>query len=280
MVDRQVAQKQPSNLALRVMSALVLAPVVLLAVWAGGFVFAALVVLIAVLGFWEWTQMSGLRSPAWVRYALAATVAAGLLALYFRQWPIAAIFMVTPGIAAVVIGCATRQLLWAGLGTFYVALPAAGLVLVREGGTGGLMAIVFILLVVWATDVAAYFGGRAFGGPKLWPRVSPKKTWSGGLTGLAAALIVGGSMSAWLFGAPRTGDILAAGILSVVSQAGDFLESGVKRRFGYKDSGNLIPGHGGVLDRVDGLFGAAAAALALILLGAGSILPSLEAIGG
>lgn len=279
MADEPVIRKQPNNLALRIMSALVLAPVVLLAIWAGGLIFAALVILIAVLGFWEWTEMSGLRSPEWVRYALAISVAAGLLALYFRQWEIAVIFMVTPGVAAVVIGCAAPQFWWAGMGTFYVALPAVGLILVREDASGGLAAVIFIMLVVWATDIAAYFGGRAIGGPKLWPQVSPKKTWSGGLTGLAAALLVGGLTSAWLFGAPRTGDIVAAGILSVFSQAGDFLESGVKRRFGYKDSGNLIPGHGGVLDRVDGLFGAAAVALVLGVVGTGSILPDLGATG-
>lgn len=280
MPDEPIAHKQPSNLVLRIMSALVLAPVVLLAIWAGGLIFAALVILIAVLGFWEWTQMSGLRSPEWTRYALAGTIAIGLLALYFRQWEIAAIFLVTPGVAAVVIGCAAPPSWWAGMGTFYVALPAAGLIVVRESGAGGLAAVIFIMLVVWATDIAAYFGGRAIGGPKLWPQVSPKKTWSGGLSGLAAALLVGGFMSAWLFGSPRIGDLFTAAVLSVFSQAGDFLESGVKRRFGYKDSGNLIPGHGGVLDRVDGLFGAAAVALLLVAVGAGSILPDLGAIRG
>jgi phosphatidate cytidylyltransferase len=156
---------------------------------------------------------------------------------------------------------------------FYVTVPAAGLILVRPDPDTGLAAVIFIMLVVWATDIVAYFGGRAIGGPKLWPRVSPKKTWSGGLCGLAAALLVGYLMSQYLFGAARFGDILAAGILSIFSQAGDFLESGVKRRFDVKDSGNLIPGHGGVLDRVDGLFGAAAVTLVLVGVGTGSILP-------
>ena len=280
MPDQPSVQKGPSNLTLRVMSALVLAPVVLLGVWAGGIVFSALIILIAVLGFWEWTQMSGPQEPEWTRPALAGALACGLLALHFHQWELAVISIVTPAVAALVIGSAAEPLKWAGMGIFYVALPAAGLMLIRSGGSTGLAAVIFLMLVVWATDIAAYFGGRAIGGPKLWPRVSPKKTWSGGLSGLAAAILVGFVMSNYLFGAPRGGDILAAAILSVFSQAGDFLESGVKRRFGVKDSGNLIPGHGGVLDRVDGLFGAAAIALLLSAVGMGSILPELGVFHG
>jgi phosphatidate cytidylyltransferase len=278
--DQPSAGKAPSNLTLRVISALILAPVVLLAVWAGGIVFSALIIAIAVLGFWEWTQMSGPQDPEWTRPGLAGTLACGLLALHFHQWELAVIFIVTPAVAALVIGCAAEPQKWAGLGIFYVALPAAGLILIRSGGPTGLAAVIFIMLVVWATDIVAYFGGRAIGGPKLWPRVSPNKTWSGGICGLAAALLVGIAMSGYLFGEPRFGDILVAAILSVFSQAGDFLESGVKRRFGAKDSGNLIPGHGGVLDRVDGLFGAAAIALLLSVAGMGSILPELGVFHG
>jgi phosphatidate cytidylyltransferase len=127
--------------------------------------------------------------------------------------------------------------------------------------------VLFVIFIVWATDVAAYFGGRSFGGPKLWPRVSPKKTWSGATTGLFAALCAGG-LTAGLTGAGdwRLGVLIAAP-LSVISQLGDLLESALKRRFGVKDSGHVIPGHGGVLDRLDGLF--AAAALALLMAAAG-----------
>jgi len=276
--DPVSAPRTTSNLALRVISAAVLAPLVLLAVWAGGLVFAALVIVIAVLGFWEWTQMSGPVEPAVSRYAGAGALAAGLLALHFQYWQLALIIIMTPAVAVLVAGRTRPSLMWAGLGMFYVAVPAAGLILVRSDATTGLAAVIFIMLVVWATDIVAYFGGRAIGGPKLWPRVSPKKTWSGGLCGLAAALLVGYLMSQYLFSAARFGDILAAGILSVFSQAGDFLESGVKRRFDVKDSGSIIPGHGGVLDRVDGLFGAAAIALPLVSVGTGSILPYFELV--
>ncbi len=276
MDDLQPDRVGLSNLTLRVISASVLAPVALAAVWAGGVIFAVLVILIAVLGYWEWTAMSGPPSPAWSRPAAAAALGAGLLALHFRQWELATILVVTPIAAMLVIGSVVERQRWSGLGALYVVLPAAGLMFVRADPQAGFMAIVFIMLVVWATDIAAYFGGRALGGPKLWPMVSPKKTWSGGLCGLAAAMAVGAAVSSYLFGSAQFEDVAVAACLSVFSQAGDFLESAVKRRFGAKDSGTLIPGHGGVLDRVDGLFGAAVAAFALALAGAGSVLPALS----
>jgi phosphatidate cytidylyltransferase len=145
----------------------------------------------------------------------------------------------------------------------------------REAEPFGWAAVLFVFLVVWATDIAAYFGGRYFGGPKLWPAVSPNKTWSGAASGLAAAIAAGGLM-AWAAGVPRAGTcFVLAGVLSVASQAGDLFESGMKRRFEVKDSGRLIPGHGGVLDRVDGLLAAAAAAWVLAALGLGGALLAL-----
>ena len=143
----------------------------------------------------------------------------------------------------------------------------------------GWAAVLFILVVVWATDIAAYFAGRGIGGPKLWPRVSPKKTWSGALGGTAAALVAGGLVVALSgIGGFVTGAALAVP-LSIAAQAGDLFESAVKRKFGVKDSGTIIPGHGGVLDRVDGLFGAAALAWLLAGLGLGGgilMLPGVE----
>jgi phosphatidate cytidylyltransferase len=171
------------------------------------------------------------------------------------------------------------RIAWMAFGVVYLALPAAGLILLRQAVPPvGWASILLLLTVVWATDIAAYFAGRTFGGPKLWPRVSPKKTWSGALGGLAAALIAGGAVAA-LTGAGGfwLGVVLAAP-LSIAAQAGDLFESAVKRRFGVKDSGTIIPGHGGVLDRVDGLLGAAALALLLAALGLGGgvlVLPAL-----
>ncbi len=149
-------------------------------------------------------------------------------------------------------------------GLAYAALPAIALSLLRGSDLAGLMAILFLFAVVWATDIFAYFVGRAVGGAKLAPRISPGKTWSGALGGAAAAVLAGALFSPWLAaGALSLG--LAALVLSAISQVGDLFESAVKRRAGVKDSSHLIPGHGGVMDRVDGLV---AAAVALYLIGA------------
>jgi phosphatidate cytidylyltransferase len=170
------------------------------------------------------------------------------------------------------------RVLWMGFGLVYLAVPAAGLILLRQAPSpAGWAALLLILAVVWATDIAAYFVGRGIGGPKLWPRVSPQKTWSGAFGGLAAAIVAGGLVTA-LSGISGflVGAALAAP-LSIAAQAGDLFESAVKRRFGVKDSGTIIPGHGGVLDRVDGVLGAAWLAVLLAALGLGQdilVLPS------
>jgi phosphatidate cytidylyltransferase len=216
----------------------VLAPVALTAVILGGLPFAAFVVLVGAIGFWEWIAIVRAAEPA------------------------------------------SARLNWMGLGIPYVAIPCAAFILLRQAEPAGWIAIVFILAVVWATDVAAFFGGRSFGGPKLWPRVSPKKTWSGALSGLFAAMAAGG-LTAMLTraGHPAAGMAIAIP-LSIAAQAGDLLESSLKRKFDVKDSGRIIPGHGGVLDRVDGLFGAAPLAWLIAALGLGGnilVLPSTGA---
>jgi phosphatidate cytidylyltransferase len=135
-------------------------------------------------------------------------------------------------------------------------------VILPRDQTFGFSALMLILLVVWATDSAGYFAGRGFGGPKLWPRVSPKKTWAGAVGGFAASLFVAAGFAA--FGLARPGPaLLLAAVLSVASQLGDLFESAVKRRFGVKDSSHIIPGHGGLLDRLDGFV--AAVVLAAVL---------------
>jgi phosphatidate cytidylyltransferase len=122
-----------------------------------------------------------------------------------------------------------------------------------------------VLLVVWVTDIGGYFAGRGIGGPKLWPRVSPNKTWAGAIGGFAASLAVAAGFAA--FGLGKTGPMLLLGaMLSIVSQLGDLLESAVKRRFGVKDSSHIIPGHGGLMDRLDGFVAAVVVAAILGLL--------------
>jgi phosphatidate cytidylyltransferase len=265
--EDQAVSAARSELRTRIVSAIVLAPVGLAAMILGGLPFALLVTVVAAIAFWEWTGISGAVEPLWLRAGCAVCLAAGLVALAFARTDLAIALIGGPALLTLIAGYRYRSCLWTGLGLFYVAIPCAACIVLRQAEPHGWAAILYLLIVVWATDIAAYFGGRGLGGPKLWPRVSPKKTWSGALSGLAAAIVAGG-LVAWLTGAGdiRTGLVLAAP-LSVASQAGDLLESALKRRFGVKDSGRIIPGHGGVLDRMDGLF--AAAALAWLIAGLG-----------
>ena len=276
MASEKAAVVDRGELWKRAASAAVLAPVALAAVFFGGLPFAALVALVAAIAFWEWTAMTEAGEPLWLRAGALVCLLAGLLALSsftLTDWTIGLIAI--PALLALAAGLWWRMPQWVGFGLVYVAAPAAAFIILRQAEPFGLAAIVFILVVVWTTDIAAYFGGRHFGGPKLWPRVSPRKTWSGALSGLAAAILAGGAtIGIARAGSPWAGLILAAP-LSIAAQAGDLFESAVKRRFGVKDSGHIIPGHGGVLDRVDGLFAAAALGWLIAGLGIGGDVLSL-----
>ena len=267
MASEQRASIGQSELRTRILSAAVLAPVALAAAIVGGPVFAGLVAVMAAAAFWEWTAMTGASEPQSARVAALTCLMAGLGALSFgaTDWAIALVAL--PAFLALAMGFFYPRPCWLGFGLAYVAAPCSALIILRQAEPFGWAAVLFLLLVVWATDVGGYFGGRSFGGPKLWPVVSPKKTWSGALCGLAAGMAAGGA-TLWAAGVGKAliGLVLAAP-LSIAAQAGDLLESAVKRRFGVKDSGRVIPGHGGILDRVDGLF--AAAALAWLIAGLG-----------
>jgi phosphatidate cytidylyltransferase len=157
---------------------------------------------------------------------------------------------------------------WTAGGFCYAAAAEMASVLIRLDQAWGFVALLLVLLVVWGTDIGGYFAGRGIGGPKLWPRVSPRKTWAGAIGGLAASLVVAAGFAA--FGLGRTGPLLLLGtLLSIVSQFGDLFESAVKRRFGVKDSSHIIPGHGGLLDRLDGFVAAAVLAAIFGLLRGG-----------
>ena len=258
------------ELKLRVASALVLAPIVLALTWTGGVAFAVLAVVAGVVMASEWATIVLGRSWGLPRLAglglvaLAVAAGAGLLPILpgRPEVVVAAVSLIcAAGVALVEARSATRieGRLWAPFGPFYAGLPALALAAVRAA-PNGLWLVVFLFAIVWATDIAAYFTGRAVGGPKLWPAVSPKKTWSGAIGGLLAGAIAG-VIVAHFAGVPRLVPVFVVGlVLSIASQAGDLFESSLKRRFGVKDSGWIIPGHGGLLDRVDGLVAAAAAA--------------------
>jgi phosphatidate cytidylyltransferase len=207
--------------------------------------------------------------PSWARSLGLACLIAALVSLQLGGSLLAVGFVFIPAGLALAAGVGERALGWLGLGLVYIGLPCAAIIALRQADPLGWAAILYILFVVWATDIAAYFGGRGIGGPKLWPRVSPKKTWSGALSGLVAAVAAGGTTAGLTAGGNVRAGLILAVPLSAAAQAGDLLESAVKRYFDVKDSGNLIPGHGGVLDRVDGLFGAAVLAWLLAFAGLG-----------
>jgi phosphatidate cytidylyltransferase len=259
-----------SNLQLRVISAVVLAIVVLLVTWAGGLPFRILSAAIALLMFYEWSRMSRpLAGKHWQGGSLGFLPEILLVVfcavLVLDRFPFSPLLFAAALLAVLAVTAAVRGGgRWEVSGFAYCALSALSLAGLRDGDTQGLLAVLYLFAVVWATDIMAYFVGRAVGGPKLAPSISPGKTRSGALGGALGAIA-----AALLFAlAAGTGRFaLLAGIaivLSIVSQAGDLFESWVKRRHGVKDSGRIIPGHGGVLDRVDGLV---VAAFALYLIG-------------
>ena len=169
----------------------------------------------------------------------------------------AALIVLAIGLAAVALLSPERRI-WAAAGFAYAAAAEIASVLVRLDPVQGFAALMLVLLVVWVTDIGGYFAGRGIGGPKLWPRVSPKKTWAGAIGGFAASLAVAADLPR--SGLGKTGPLLLLGaVLSIVSQLGDLFESAVKRRFGVKDSSHIIPGHGGLMDRLDGFVAAVVA---------------------
>jgi phosphatidate cytidylyltransferase len=261
-----------ADLGLRLLSAAVLAPLALGCVWIGGEAFAGLVALIAVGLSYEWLGLCSQRSS----FMPAVLFTAVPLSVLLTAWGTAAWALILLAIATAV-GTAfnrglsrTRPL---AFGIPYLGLGAVALVWMRrQPGSGGANVIV-LLLVIWASDIGAYLAGRAIGGPRLAPSISPGKTWSGALGGLAAATFVGFVTSAILGnGAASWRPAAFALLIGIVSQAGDLFESLLKRHFGVKDSGTMIPGHGGLLDRLDAVLTAApATALLALVLGRGVV---------
>jgi phosphatidate cytidylyltransferase len=253
------ATRNWGDLRLRMASAAILAPIAFFCIWVGKTPWAMLIGL-GTLGLAvEWVQLCKRPLLSWQGMAVM-TLVMGACASALLGAPVYAVLLVVIGTAA----------MWAlsgvlALGVIYVGLPCVALIWVRADPLAGQTNILLLILVVWATDIGAYLAGRLIGGAKLAPRISPGKTWSGAAGGLLAAILVGLSI------APRAA-LVAAG-LSLVAQAGDLLESGIKRHFGVKDSGWLIPGHGGLLDRLDGVLAASLLAAALACgLGRGALI--------
>ena len=247
-----VVEQGSQNLLMRVIAASVLAPSAIAIAYAGGWFWLGLVTLAAIGLYVEWLTIVGARAPR--------VMAAGIVTLFG-----AAVWLGIGRIGAtyviVALGVIVAALLsphrrgWAALGGCYAFAALIASVAVRLDQVWGFTALMLVLLIVWVTDIGGYFAGRGLGGPKLWPRVSPKKTWAGAIGGFVASLCVAAGFAA--FGLGKTGPLVLLGaVLSVASQLGDLFESAVKRRFGVKDSSHIIPGHGGLLDRLDGFVAA------------------------
>jgi len=241
----------------------VLVPVALAADWIGGLPFALLVAVVGLAMVWEWCRIA-FRDDGFAPY-LILFAGAALLSCFIWGASLATAFAWTL-LAAYLAGIALSlyrkagELPWVTFGMPYICAPLFALVSLRGESELGFACVLWLLLIVWTTDTAAYFTGRTLGGPKLAPSVSPKKTWSGACGGVIGAALVGYVFSL-IWGLPSPGVVgLVSAVVSVIGQIGDLVESAFKRRFGVKDSGTLIPGHGGALDRMDSLITASLAA--------------------
>jgi phosphatidate cytidylyltransferase len=250
-----------------VLAALVLIPLAIAVVYAGGWLWLGLVVLGAAGLFIEWLMIVGATpGRAVVAAGIVALVAAAVCLQLGRIGP--SLGLLAFGVIAVACLAAARRG-WVALGLGYTSAALFASVLIRLDQVFGFAALMLVFLIVWMTDIGGYFAGRALGGPKLWPRVSPKKTWAGAIGGFVLSLATACGFAA--LGVGKLLPLLGLGaLLSIVSQLGDLFESAVKRAFGVKDSSHLIPGHGGLLDRLDGYVFAVVAAAAIGLLRAGA----------
>jgi phosphatidate cytidylyltransferase len=252
-----LAARLGTDFRMRVISGLGMAAVVALFTFSGVMAFSILVVVVALLLSWEWGRLvHGREADVVVAIhvgsagAAAVLAALGFVGLGLLTLPIGAILAMLLSLG--------RNSVFAALGVFYAGLPAVAMIWLRSDATLGMLAVIFVIVIVIASDTFGFLFGRVLGGPRLWPRLSPNKTWAGLIGALVASSIIG---ALFWFAVPEASAVRLAAtgvVLSLAAQGGDLAESAVKRRFGAKDSSSLIPGHGGVMDRVDGLVAAAA----------------------
>jgi len=269
-----LADGREGDVRRRVLSALVMAPVALLAVYLGSPAFEISVAAVGVMMGLEWDRLcrTGGAGPIGAPALLLALVPATVcLAAGMARFDLAALVIAAGAAAvwfAVGLGDGWRSA-WRAAGAVYVGVPVLALLWLRGGAETGMEMVFWLLGTVWATDIAAFLVGRAVGGPRFAPRISPSKTWAGVAGGLAGALLCGAAASQFsgrgLFGLP----FFIGGLLGLAAESGDLVESAVKRRFGVKDSGAMIPGHGGLFDRLDSLL-VAAPVLAGVVLALGA----------
>ncbi len=261
--DPAASRAKGGELALRVLSALILAPLALGIAYLGGWIFAVFWGLAALLVLWEWSLLVTPEDHLWVFMAGGAPIVLAV-ALAMSRHPLGVTIVMIVGAFGAAVLAFSGQRAWAAAGVLYAGIVGLAPIALRSEQSIGFIAIIFLFAIVWGTDMFAYFGGRAVGGAKLMPRVSPNTTWAGAIAGPVAAVLAGEAVAktAGLPALPTLAAIAAA--LSMCAQIGDLFESYLKRKFGAKDSGHLIPGHGGLMDRLDGFI---AAALIAALIG-------------
>ena len=261
-----MTERRSNELAIRTLAGAAMIAVALAAIIVGGVVFWLLMVVIALFMMAEWSDLQKvpIRHKRLAQYALSVPLAITAPASLILQVHDFFTLGLLAGAAFFVVIVTRNQKL--ALGIVYCGLPVLSLMVCRRQhlGVEGIVYTLWALALVWATDIGAYFAGRTIGGPKLAPRLSPNKTWAGLVGGVVLASAFGAVMHA-AYGLPLR-MTLATPALAVLAQLGDLYESGLKRRAGVKDSGNILPGHGGLMDRLDGLVPVAPAAALLVVL--------------
>lgn len=250
-----------SDLAKRTLSGVILIAVAATALWLGGIAFWLLATVAGLLMMAEWVELHGTdaKTKRTCQFAISVPLA---VMCPLASGPTFLSLGLIAGAGFFIAAIMRRSAL--GWGAAYVGLPVLALLLLRSQPQIGLLLAFWTMALVWATDIGAYFAGRTIGGPKIAPAISPSKTWAGLIGGVAGATLFAFALHAWASLPVRL--VVATPLLACAAQAGDFFESWLKRRAGVKDSGNLLPGHGGVLDRLDGLVPVAPIAALLVVL--------------
>jgi phosphatidate cytidylyltransferase len=256
-----------SELALRVGSALVLVPLAIGTAYLGGWLFALFWGAAAMGVLWEWTALVARNDQRSVPLTGGASLALAVVLVAAGHLLAAVVVLAMGAIGAASLALAERRT-WVAGGIPYAGALALAPIVLRADDADGFLAVIFLFAIVWTTDISAYFAGRALGGPKLMPQVSPNKTWAGAVGGLIASVVVALALAKMAGLTALFALTMLAVVLSVFAQGGDLFESFLKRRFHAKDSSHLIPGHGGLMDRLDGFVSASVAA-ALIGLARG-----------
>ena len=265
MAPRSATEKPSEELVKRIVTGVVLGPPVLIALYVGPPYSDVVIAVAACAMGWEWARLCGAANTSLVTQIVVGSVGAASIAAALDLAAISG-WLIAVGTLAVALAAKRSDLdaSWLALGVLTVGLSCLALIWLRNDPVTGRVIVLWLVAAVWATDIGAFIAGRTLGGPKLAPRISPKKTWSGLGGGMVAAAFVG-YVTSFFVDEHNPGALVAgSALLGVVAQAGDLFESMLKRRFGAKDSSQLIPGHGGVLDRADGLMAASLGVAAVI----------------